>query len=86
MAANTDSTFSVKEVPWHGLGTIIEEPILSHEAIEVAGLDWEVEKVPLQGVVNGGEAVIRSTKQLSGCWKQHKSRLGCRNLTRATPN
>jgi len=34
-------------VPWHGLGTIIEdEAVKAAEALELAGLDWTVELVP----------------------------------------
>jgi len=36
------------EVPWHGLGTVIEEEaVKSAEALELSGLDWTVEKVPV---------------------------------------
>lgn len=42
MAANVESMFSVREVPWHGLGTIIEEAPTSDDALKLAGLDWKV--------------------------------------------
>jgi len=33
---------------WHGLGTVIPEDVVTAEqALELAGLDWEVERVPL---------------------------------------
>lgn len=38
------SFFSVKEKPWHGLGQIVEDYPTSAEAIQFAGLDYEVEK------------------------------------------
>lgn len=34
--------FSVREVPWHKLGTIVEEAPTVAEAIKLAGLDWKV--------------------------------------------
>lgn len=42
MAANVESMFSVRETPWHGLGTIIEEAPTSDDALRIAGLDWRV--------------------------------------------
>lgn len=38
--------FYVEEdgVPWHGLGTAVEEAQRAEEAIEMAGLDWEVHR------------------------------------------
>jgi phage/plasmid-like protein (TIGR03299 family) len=38
------SFFSVKEKPWHGLGQIVQDYPTSAEAIQFAGLDYEVEK------------------------------------------
>ncbi len=41
------SFFSVKEKAWHNLGQIVQEHPTSEEAIKFAGLDYEVEKLPL---------------------------------------
>lgn len=38
-----DTMFSVREVPWHGLGKVLESPPTSKEAMHLAGLDWKVE-------------------------------------------
>lgn len=38
-----DTMFSVKERPWHGLGTVIEKAPSVKEGIKLAGLDWKVE-------------------------------------------
>ena len=42
MAANVETMFSVREKPWHGLGTIVAEAPDSGAALELAGLDWNV--------------------------------------------
>jgi len=41
------SFMSVQEKAWHGLGTILDNPATSQEAIENAGLDFIVEKKPV---------------------------------------
>lgn len=47
MSANVETMFSVREKPWHGLGTIIEEACNSEEALRLSGLDWEVRQEPV---------------------------------------
>lgn len=43
-----DSMFSVREVPWHGLGRILDRPPASvADALQLAGLDWTVRKQPV---------------------------------------
>src|SRR6266446_3388621 len=45
MPANVESMFSVRKVPWHQTGVILEEPPKTiDEALVASGLDWEVEK------------------------------------------
>jgi phage/plasmid-like protein (TIGR03299 family) len=48
MPAEIESMASVREVPWHGIGTIVENAMTAEEAIQEAGLDWEVELKPLK--------------------------------------
>lgn len=42
MSANVETMFYVREKPWHGLGTRIEEAPTSADALVYADLDWEV--------------------------------------------
>jgi len=60
-----DTMFSVKERPWHGLGTVVQEAPSIKEAIKLAGLDWQVELQPLQAgeniPVTTNKAVVRTS-------------------------
>lgn len=47
------SMFSVREVPWHKLGTVLDNPATAEEAIAAAGLDFTVIKKPVEVKVNG---------------------------------
>lgn len=42
MAAEVETMFSVREKPWHGLGTVVTEAPTSSNALVLAGLDWRV--------------------------------------------
>lgn len=42
MAANVETMFSVREKPWHGLGTVVANTPSSKEALISAGLNWRV--------------------------------------------
>jgi len=41
------SIFVVKEPAWHGLGQVVENAVTAEQAIDLAGLNWEVEKRPV---------------------------------------
>ena len=47
MSANVETMFSVREKPWHGLGTIVQEAPTSKDALSLAGLDWTVRQEPV---------------------------------------
>lgn len=65
MAANVETMFSVREKPWHGLGTIVKEAPTSADAIRLAGLDWSVVQETIytnfNRVVEGYRANVRSS-------------------------
>ena len=44
MAAEVETMFSVRQKPWHGLGTVVEEAPTSRSALRLAGLDWHVDQ------------------------------------------
>ena len=47
MSHEVETMFAVRETPWHGLGTIVQDAPTSVEAIKLAGLDWTVESQPI---------------------------------------
>lgn len=47
MSAEVETMFSVREKPWHGLGTIVQEAPTSKDALSLAGLDWTVRQEPI---------------------------------------
>lgn len=55
MAANVETMFSVREKPWHGIGTVVQDAPDSKEAIRLAGLDW---KVVQQNVYTDGGILV----------------------------
>ena len=65
MSANVETMFSVRETPWHGLGRIVMDAPASHEALELAGLDWQVESRNIYSgtgaMIPGYRANVRST-------------------------
>ena len=67
MPANVETMFSVRETPWHGLGRIVMDAPASREALELAGLDWQVESRNIYSgtgaMIPGYRANVRSTDE-----------------------
>lgn len=70
MAANVENMFYVRETPWHGLGTRVNEALKSKEALTEAGLDWNVIQEPIytetKELIEGYKANVRVHFALSG--------------------
>jgi phage/plasmid-like protein (TIGR03299 family) len=62
----TDSMFSVREVPWHGLGAVLDHtPSTIAEAIDASGLGWRVEREPI--AINRGDVATVDDWWLPRC-------------------
>jgi len=64
LSHQVENMFSVKEIPWHQLGKIIQNAPSIEEGIKLAGLDWKVGLKPLflaDGRKVGARAVIRES-------------------------
>ena len=47
MAHMVETMAYAGEVPWHGLGKPVPADLTPDQMLEAAGLDWEVEQIPL---------------------------------------
>ena len=47
MAANVETMFYTRQKPWHGLGVEVKEAPTSADALQLAGLDWQVIQEPI---------------------------------------
>jgi phage/plasmid-like protein (TIGR03299 family) len=63
LVENKDTMFSVKEKPWHGLGTVLENSPTIEEAIKYSGLTWEVGLKQLYAPLTGETMVNDSAIQ-----------------------
>lgn len=64
MAHEVETLMYVREKPWHGLGTMVQEAPNSKEALELAGLNWKIiqQDVFTDGIVIPGyKANVRDT-------------------------
>jgi phage/plasmid-like protein (TIGR03299 family) len=64
----------VGEPPWHGLGIQLERPATAEKAINAAGMNWKVRKVPLVAAIEGARipavgrfAIVREDSSGTPC-------------------
>jgi phage/plasmid-like protein (TIGR03299 family) len=60
------AVFVTGEPAWHRLGTVISHAVDSAEAIQLAGLDWEVQPWPLLAYEPGPATDERRTQKVAG--------------------
>ncbi len=90
---SSDSMFSVRETPWHGLGAVLERPPATiAEAIEASGLGWRVEREPI-AVDRGDAATVDDwweprCEEIPGYYAtvRQDTRHGARDRRRALPD
>jgi len=64
MSHEVENMFSVRSVPWHGLGNILPAyPKTKQEILTAAGLDWEVGEFPVSVVLPSGNVVTAADKK-----------------------
>ncbi|MEI6296260.1 MAG: DUF932 domain-containing protein [bacterium] len=65
MAHLVESMMYVREIPWHGLGRMVQDAPNSFDALRLAGLDWNVEQREIQLVdgdlIPNAKANVRSS-------------------------
>lgn len=65
----TYSFYSLKELPWHGLGTIVEKAKTPNEILELANMDYKVELAPLYASFIPNGAVTCEKDLITGEYK-----------------
>lgn len=59
MVAAVETMAYGRGIPWHGLGTKTENELsTAEEMIVAAGLDWDVQKLPMIVQVGGGDVIV----------------------------
>ena len=69
MSANVETMFYVRKKPWHGLGTEVQAPPTSADALVYAGLNWAVEQKNVYAEdgtrISGYKANVRNTDNVT---------------------
>ena len=61
---NRHAMVSLREKPWHGLGKVVNEAMTSHDAIKLAGLDYEVKLGKLYSTIHNELPRITSSDDI----------------------
>jgi Domain of unknown function (DUF932) len=64
MAHNFESGFFANKAAWHGLGTVLDNPPNTSQALSEAQLNWTVEEKPIFGQIDDNFTVIPTHKSL----------------------
>lgn len=64
MTHQFESGFFVNQGAWHGLGTVLDNPPTTAQAITDAGLDWQVNEQPIYTQSQHGLSPVTSHKSL----------------------
>jgi phage/plasmid-like protein (TIGR03299 family) len=61
---DVEEMFSVREVPWHGLGNVLpDHPKTVEEILTAAGLNWEVGEFPVEVTLPSGKKLVADDKK-----------------------
>jgi phage/plasmid-like protein (TIGR03299 family) len=61
---DVEEMYSVREIPWHGLGSVLPEyPKSVDEVLTAAGLNWEVGEFPVQVTLPSGKTLTADDKK-----------------------
>ena len=64
MSHQFESGFFVNQGAWHGLGTVLDRPPTTAQAIKDAGLDWQVTEQPIYTQLEHGLSPVATHKSL----------------------
>jgi hypothetical protein len=63
---DVEEMYSVRETPWHGLGSVLPEyPKSVEEILTAAGLNWEVGEFPVQVTLPSGKTLVAEDRRQS---------------------
>ncbi len=70
------AVFTTGKPPWHNLGRNVAEAVTSHEAIQLAGLDWQVDQWPISAIAPDGWGTVKAKGHVANVRTDTKAVLG----------